>query len=286
VTGLLIPDVSNFQGQVDWPAVLASGRVGGICKATEGLGYVDRTFSANWNTLGALGAIRGAYHFARPDNDPAGQAEKFLSVVKNWKADDLLVLDLEVGTGNLDRFALGWLTQVETRTGIKPWLYSYGPFIRAHLADRRLAGYPLWIAAYQPNPPPPAPPWTSWTLWQHTDKANIAGIHTLCDESTGTLPDRPTPAVQPKVAPMYNPPLGPIAAVWQNPDGSVIAGISPDGDVYAWGCKWAGNVSGKPYWGNRKVASIGARPDGQPGYLVVPTSGEPGYNLPDGLDQL
>lgn len=32
----LIPDVSNYQGQVDWKAVLGSGRAGGICKEVSG----------------------------------------------------------------------------------------------------------------------------------------------------------------------------------------------------------------------------------------------------------
>jgi hypothetical protein len=36
-----------------------------------------------------------------------------------------------------------------------------------------------------------------------------------------------------KVKPMYDPPIGPIAAVWMNKDGSVKAAVAPNGDVYA-----------------------------------------------------
>lgn len=77
-----------------------------------------------------------------------------------------------------------------------------------------------------------------------------------------------------KVPAQYDPALGPIAAVWQAGDGNVIAAASPDGDIYCWGCEWRGNVAGQPYWGDRKVARIGPRDDGQPGYTVTATSGE------------
>lgn len=200
----LVVDVSNHQGFVDWKAVLASGRVGAIAKATESLGYVDPTFAANWAALGALNAVRGAYCFAQPDKAvPEATADKFLSIVGATKPGDILVLDIEVGTGDLSKWALTWLARVEARTGIKPWLYSYAPFIRAHLHDPALAAYPLWLAAYQTSPPAAPPPWKGWTLWQRTDKANVPGISTPCDESIGTIPTPtgPPPAPAPAAAP-------------------------------------------------------------------------------------
>lgn len=190
-----IPDVSNHQGPVDWSIVLASGAAGGICKATEGMTYLDPTFAKNWAALGALGAIRGAYHFARPTaGSGEAQADRFLAVVGSWRATDLLVLDLEVGDGDLSSFALTFLDRIRARTGLTPWFYSYGPFIRAHAGARRLAEYPLWLAAYSSRPPTAPPPWTNWQLWQRTDKATIPGIRTPCDESIGALP---TAAVEP-----------------------------------------------------------------------------------------
>lgn len=98
------------------------------------------------------------------------------------------------------------------------------------------------------------------------------------------LPAQPHPSA-PEVLPMYDPPLGPIAGVWQDDQQRVMAAVTPGGDVYAWGCKWWGNVSGKPYWANRRAARIGARDDGQDGYMVTAVGGET-YRLPDGLDDL
>lgn len=185
-----IIDTSSNNGVVDWAAVLRSGVAGGIIKATEGTGYRNPTFPAGWAALGQARAVRGAYHFAHPDQDPIAQADFFLSYVapQGLEATDLLVLDLEIGTGNMDAFAWNWLVHVQAETNIRPWFYSYGPFIRAHLTDRRLASFPLWLAAYQPNPPSAPPPWSAIQLWQHSDSASIPGVSGRCDESVGTFP--------------------------------------------------------------------------------------------------
>ena len=93
------------------------------------------------------------------------------------------------------------------------------------------------------------------------------------------------------VTAMYDPPLGPIAAVWQDDTGRVFAAVSPAGDVYAWAAApgntkvWYGNVRGKAYWGDRKAARIGKRDDGLEGYQVWATTSET-YKLPDGIDHL
>lgn len=188
MTQVRIPDVSDYQGIVNWSQVLASGRAGGICKATESTSYKAKTFPGNWSTLKALGAVRGAYHFARPGRSaPEAQADYFLAAVGTWQPNDLLILDLEDGTGNLDGFALAFLNRVQAHTGIVPWLYSYGPFVRAHLSSPQLAAYPLWLAAYQSAPPACPPPWKTYQLWQHTDQAQIPGIKGACDESVGDL---------------------------------------------------------------------------------------------------
>lgn len=180
-----IIDVSSYQGAVDWGAVLGSGVAGGIVKATEGLSYRDPTFPANWAALGQHTAIRGCYHFGHPDQDAVAQADFFLSYVAphGINANDILVLDLEVGTGNMDAFAWNFLVHVQAQTNIRPWLYSYGPFIKAHLTDQRLAAFPLWVAAYQSKPPPCPPPWSAFACWQHTDAARVPGVAGNVDES-------------------------------------------------------------------------------------------------------
>lgn len=80
------------------------------------------------------------------------------------------------------------------------------------------------------------------------------------------------------VKPMYDPELC-VAAVWQDSTGKVLAGVSAAGHVFAWAVPWDGNVAGKQFWGNRRAARIGPRPDGQRGYRITATTGET-YDLP------
>jgi N-acetylmuramoyl-L-alanine amidase len=74
--------------------------------------------------------------------------------------------------------------------------------------------------------------------------------------------------------PMYDPPIGPIAAVWQDGDSKVLAAVSPSGAVYAWGVPYVGGANGKSYFAGQTAAAIGPRDDGQAGYMITATSGE------------
>lgn len=68
------PDVSHYQGHVDWAKVKAAGAGFGIAKATEGLTYTDNQFQVNWAGMRSAGLkVRGAYHFGRPGSDAAKQ---------------------------------------------------------------------------------------------------------------------------------------------------------------------------------------------------------------------
>ncbi len=77
-----------------------------------------------------------------------------------------------------------------------------------------------------------------------------------------------------EVRPMYDPPIGPIAGVWQDADAKVLAAVSPSGAVYAWGVPYVGGANDKSYFAGRTAAAIGPRDDGQPGYMITATSGE------------
>lgn len=281
-----IPDVSDYQGAVDWRKVLASGCAGGICKASEGTTYTAKTFAGNWAILDSLGAVRGAYHFARPDLSSAkAQAQKFVATVATWKPADLLVLDIEDGAGNLSAWALEWLATVYAATGITPWLYSYAPFIRAHLTAPSLAAFPLWLAAYQSSPPACPAPWTQYQLWQHTDKAQIPGIKGGCDESVGFLSviTTPQPVPPPAPAPVHDfeesavkqtmVHIGPLDkdgngwADWQpglGRDPNIVAvtllGPSPPDDGGYWPGQAKVNLSAQPRGGSARIVVRGGTP--------------------------
>ena len=91
-------DVSDYQGNVSWPGVHASGYSFAIAKATEGTGNVQTTFGGNIAAIRAVGMTAGAYHFLDWNEDPVAQAHHFLSVYTPKPGDLPPALDCEACT--------------------------------------------------------------------------------------------------------------------------------------------------------------------------------------------
>lgn len=189
------PDVSDFQGVVDWAAVRASGRLFGFTKATEGRTFVAETFGANRTGMAAAGMVlRGIYHFARPDrNSAANEATHFLTTTGSLDSGEVAVLDLEsgnIGHAETGAWALAWLEAVEKATGRTPWVYSYASFL-ADFDTSALTRFPLWIAGYGPNDGqvpekkyrPGTDRWPRAIVWQYTSAASVPGVAGQCDDN-------------------------------------------------------------------------------------------------------
>ena len=69
-------DVSNWNGTINWDKVANAGYRFAFGKATEGTGYVDKTYTANRNGSEAAGLVFGAYHFARPAGSQPGRGDR------------------------------------------------------------------------------------------------------------------------------------------------------------------------------------------------------------------
>jgi len=184
-------DVSGWQGAVDWGAVRRSGRPFAFAKATEGQTFVDGTFAANRQGMAGAGmALRGFYHFARPDrNSAAAEADHFLRTVGPLAPGEVAVLDLEVAAGpGVGDWAAEWLGRVAEATGRSPILYSYQSYLYS-IPTSRLTQYPLWIAAYGtnngaiPSTLPRTDRWSRWTWWQYTSNAVVPGVTGRVDDS-------------------------------------------------------------------------------------------------------
>jgi hypothetical protein len=82
-------DVSAFQGDT----VPTCDFV--FVKATEGSGYTSSKFAAQWASARTHAKVRGAYHFARPEQSGgASQADRLLAVARTVPGE-MLCLDLE-----------------------------------------------------------------------------------------------------------------------------------------------------------------------------------------------
>lgn len=200
-------DVSNWNGFVDWNQVAGAGVQFAFAKASEGTSYSDPFFPRNWGEMKRVGLVRGAYHFARPDlNEPEAEAAFFLRHIPSLEPGDILVVDMEVGQGNLLSWTARFLTAVQAVTGFRPMIYSGDWFMAPHgLEDASLGSYGLWIAAYQSTPPPPPAGWSLWAIWQHSATGSVPGIVGAVDLNwfAGTreqmlLYGKPVPAPKPK----------------------------------------------------------------------------------------
>lgn len=185
-------DVASYQGNVNWSAAKSDGIDFVYAKATEGTTYVNPYFYNQYVGPYNQGMIRGAYHFALPDNSSgAAQARYFVNNGGGWSSDGQTLppmLDIEYnpygGTcyGLSDGQMVNWIQDfvgtVKSMTGKYPTIYSttnwwsqctgnYGGF-----GDTD----PLFIANYGSDAYPLPHGWGAWTFWQYTSRGSVAGI--------------------------------------------------------------------------------------------------------------
>jgi GH25 family lysozyme M1 (1,4-beta-N-acetylmuramidase) len=162
----LVVDLSHHNEVADFGVVKAAGIAGIIHKATESIGFVDKTYAERRELAMNAGLLWGAYHFLRPVSIPA-QVDFFLKIAAPDNGT-LLAVDHEDERVPLIN-AKEFLLRVEDAVGRKAVLYS-GSVIKEQLNDRidsYLAAHRLWLAQYGPRPVTPRN-WPSAWLWQFT----------------------------------------------------------------------------------------------------------------------
>ena len=192
------PDVSHYQGTVDWGRVKAAGASFAFAKASEGLHTQDDQFAHNWAGIKAAGIkVRGAYHFGHPEEDAVAQAKHFISQVGATTSGDLLVLDIETTGGQAPSAVAKWcddfLASLMSGTDLpsnRVLVYTGAWFWNSKVGDSKASSHPLWVSGYTSAPPMPND-WSRWTYWQYTDKASDCGPAGAVDCSVfhGSLED-------------------------------------------------------------------------------------------------
>ena len=222
-----------------------------MAKATEGLGYQDKYFAANWKGMENAGIkVRGAYHFGHPNEAASSQVDYFLNMVGPLHAGDFLVLDIEAANSQppatVAAFSSEFVHLLKNRTQRPVFVYTGAWFWNPQAGgSSSCASFPLWVSGYVASNPPIPRGWNSWTFWQFTDKAAVPGIAGGVDYSrfVGTqaalnslvgLPNTPTPPTPPAPAP---PPPAPVT-------GARCAHDSPKN-----GCGSCHTAAGVPYEG-------------------------------------
>jgi lysozyme len=180
-------DVSEYQGDISFGQVKASGKVGFMyLKATEGLTLRDAKYSEYHDGAKVNAIPTGAYHFLHFATDPVAQANHFLAAISGREGELLPMVDVENASessavmsaasmvGRLGAFVD---TVDEKLRGKRILIYTGYDFWKMNMGSSdSFAGHPLWTAAYCEPPAPVAPGWGKSTIWQNTDSLSVPGI--------------------------------------------------------------------------------------------------------------
>lgn len=173
-------DISHWQGSIDWKKVNDEAKYA-IIKCSEGVGYVDPTFTKNKAGARDADLVVGFYHFAR-GNDAVKEADFFLKSVGDIREGEFLVLDWEIQHSNPVSWCKTFLDRVTEKVGFKPMIYINSATAKAFNWKPVIdASYGLWIAAYGPNNgqmngDPAIGGWPFAAIWQYTSRGRISGI--------------------------------------------------------------------------------------------------------------
>ena len=202
------PDVSKYQGDVDWNKVAGAGY--DICfpKVSDGDLNDELWTASRVASVRAAGLSFAPYYYARVASDGNGQrtprteaamAYYFASKAGWGRAGDLpLVYDVEANAGETNTFQgqapdkaanhiVNFVKRYNGLTGHYPIIYTF-PYawsilLPSFTTDDKaiLTKCALWIAHYTTGNPTIPAPWAGATFHQFTDKATVPGIANPCD---------------------------------------------------------------------------------------------------------
>ncbi|TFK72426.1 glycoside hydrolase family 25 protein [Pluteus cervinus] len=175
-------DVSDHQPNINWGQVKANGVEFAYIKATEGITFISPPFNFQRGGATSVDLIRGAYHFARPEQSPgSAQANFFIGNGGGWIADGRTlpgVLHLEAGPnghpcyglnpGSMDLWIRDFSNTYRSRTGRFPVIYTTTSWWQQCTGNNPTfaSTNPLWIAA-PANPGALPAGWGFYTFLQH-----------------------------------------------------------------------------------------------------------------------
>jgi lysozyme len=188
-------DISHFN-TVTWGS-LSSHIQFVFHKYSQGATYKDPTFNTNLASIKQLGLLYSPYHFLTFQDSAQSQIDNFMACWSSAEGPNVLppVLDVEwqVGSNDADTNQLNdyitnnpntclqiitdWINGVASQTGRTPIIYTAKSFWNEYFSGiTQFAGNPLWIPAYQQNPPGLPGGWNSYALWQYSENASIPGV--------------------------------------------------------------------------------------------------------------
>ena len=184
-------DVSSHNPSIDWGTVVSDGAQFAYVKATEGIGFVNPDFAAQYDGSYQAGLIRGSYHFALPNvASGAAQASYFVANGGGWSDDGRTLpgaLDIEYNPYGAECYGLSqsamvsWITSFvdayQALTTRWPVIYTTSAWWARCTGD--YSGFatddPLWIASYGTTPSTLPGDWSTYTFWQSASDGRFPG---------------------------------------------------------------------------------------------------------------
>jgi GH25 family lysozyme M1 (1,4-beta-N-acetylmuramidase) len=184
-------DVSAYQGNISWGSV-APYIDFSYAKATEGNYYTNPVFYNQYVGPYNHRVIRGAYHFAIPNNSSGqSQARYFISHGGGWSPDGMTLpgaLDIEYNPYGSECYGLThhqmntWIENFVKEYAYKehayPVIYTTTDWWAACTGDATRFGHwdPLWIANYTASGGGRLPSgWGFYTFWQYAPGGSLPG---------------------------------------------------------------------------------------------------------------
>jgi len=183
-------DLSSHNGNVGWATV--AGHVDFVyAKATEGSNYHNPYFTNQYGGPYTHRVLRGAYHFAIPNNSSgAAQANYFVHHGGGWSRDGRTLpgaLDIEfnpygpecygLNHTQMKAWILAFTKQYAFDTGVYPVLYTNMNWWQTCTGNT--GGFaqwdPLWIACYCKTAGALPAGYHFYTFWQYADAGSLPG---------------------------------------------------------------------------------------------------------------
>jgi len=184
-------DVSSYQGNINWGSI-AKYLDFAYAKATEGRYYTNPYFYNQYVGPYKAGLIRGAYHFAIPNNSSGqSQADYFISHGGGWSSDGKTLpgaLDIEYNPYGSECYGLtqsqmvSWVhnfaNEYAYREHVYPVIYTTTDWWSTCTGNNNGFGSkdPLWIANYSASHGGTLPHgWGFYTFWQYRSSGSLPG---------------------------------------------------------------------------------------------------------------
>ncbi|WP_349535154.1 phage tail spike protein [Leuconostoc citreum] len=175
----VIPDISEFQGNINWDRVLANGLALAIVRVQYGANREDLTYKTNVSSLSRLSANFSVYSYLTASNNTEAELEaqrlyeRTKSALGNGKQPRFYMIDVEEQTGANMRDIVDAYMNKLNKLGVEDKrivLYIANHlYTQFNLNVSRAGG--VVIPAYRDTPPD-----HDYDLWQYTDSGQIDGI--------------------------------------------------------------------------------------------------------------